>query len=250
MMSTRVWHSGMLNDPWSMSLNRSGSGSSFFEYCTSACIFSSRPIERNNLRTRSMDGGMPELVGALSMSSNLIMFRETNHQRKGEPNANEESDRYMGRRTQDWKRKLQRREWSDRRAVQFQLTLRERGGIESRRASRRGRGGLLQYGAERRARGKWNPRHEDRNDGSVHYSGGSRRLRHYHHEAQRAGQSAKHRQDEVRSDRATDQGRMPGLESIEGQRRSSARGEAALERRAHHWPGRPTRKRGRLSYRE
>src|ERR1700730_2790041 len=64
-----------------MSLNRSGSGSSFFEHWTSACIFSSRPIERNSLNTRSMDGGMPKLVGALSISCNLIMFRKTDHQR-------------------------------------------------------------------------------------------------------------------------------------------------------------------------
>src|ERR1700682_955487 len=106
-MSTRVWHSGTLNDPRSMSLNRSGSGSSFFEYWTSACIFSSRPIERNNLNTRSMDGGMPELVGALSISSNLIMFRETDHQRNGDPDANEKSDRHLGRRTQERKGKLQ-----------------------------------------------------------------------------------------------------------------------------------------------
>src|SRR6266853_291639 len=130
MMSTRVWHSGMLNDPWSMSLNRSGSGSSFFEYWTSACIFSSRPIERNSLNTRSIDGGMPELGGALSISSNLIMFRETDHQRNGEQDANQESDCHMGRRTQDRKGKLQGRERRDQRSIQLQLTVRERGRIE------------------------------------------------------------------------------------------------------------------------
>jgi hypothetical protein len=67
MMSTRVMHSGMLNAPRSRSLKRSGSGSSFFEYWTSACIFSSRPIERKSFSTRSMDGGMLDVSGAFSM---------------------------------------------------------------------------------------------------------------------------------------------------------------------------------------
>src|SRR6266436_4551965 len=113
MISTRVWHSGTLNAPRSRSLKRSGNGSSFFEYWTSACIFSSRPIDRNSFNTRSMDGGMPELVGALSISSNLIMFRETEHQRNGELDANQESDCHMGRRTQERKGKLQGRERRD-----------------------------------------------------------------------------------------------------------------------------------------
>src|SRR5204863_3715460 len=102
MMSTRVLHSGTLNAPRSRSLKRSGSGSSFFEYCTSACIFSSRPIERNSLNTRSIDGGIPDVVAALSMGENLINFREPDHQQhKGERNANQKSDRDVGRRTQE-----------------------------------------------------------------------------------------------------------------------------------------------------
>src|SRR6185436_2523495 len=86
MMSTRVWHSGTVNAPRSMSLKRSGSGSSFFEYCTSACIFSSRPIDRNSFSTRSIDGGMAELdvVETLSMRSiYLISFRGTVHHMHG-----------------------------------------------------------------------------------------------------------------------------------------------------------------------
>src|ERR1700693_5373942 len=131
MMSTRVMHSGMVNAPRSRSLKRSGNGSSFFEYWTSACIFSSRPIERNSLNTRSIDGGMPELVGALSITSNLIMFRETDYQCNGDPDANQESDRRMGRRTQDRKGKFQGRERRNQRSIQLQLAVRERSRIES-----------------------------------------------------------------------------------------------------------------------
>src|ERR1700674_2743601 len=218
----------MLNDPWSTSLNRSGSGSSFFEYWTSACIFSSRPIERNSLNTRSMDGGMPELGGALSISRNLIMFRETDHQLNGEVYADEESDRHMGRRTQKRKGELQGRKWRDQRSVQLQLTVRERSRIEPRRVARRGRSRLFQHGPQQRSGEERHACHEDRDDRGVHDSGCPRRLWHHHDEAKCPSDGAQNRQGEVRPDRAGNQRRVPGLESIEGQRRSPARGEIAL----------------------
>src|SRR5437868_10427961 len=67
--------------PRSRSLKRSGSASSFFEYWISACIFSSRPIERNTLNTRSIDGGTPEpvVLDTLSIRKNLINFRRPDH---------------------------------------------------------------------------------------------------------------------------------------------------------------------------
>src|SRR5690348_17941950 len=40
-----------------MSAYFAGTGSSFFAYCTSACIFSSRPIARNRRSTRSIASG-------------------------------------------------------------------------------------------------------------------------------------------------------------------------------------------------
>ena len=72
-------------------------------------------------------------------------------------------------------------------------------------------------------------RHQGRDDRGVHGSGSPRRLRHHHDEAQRAGDGAENRQGEIRPDRAGDQRRMPGLESIEGQRRPPARSETGLE---------------------
>src|SRR3954469_21634276 len=114
MISTRVWHSGTVKAPRSRSLNRSGNGSSFFEYCTSACIFSSRPIDRNNLSTRSIDGGIPEAGRALSIRGNLIKFRGRDHHMHGEKDANEKSDCDLGRRPENREGELQGREWLDR----------------------------------------------------------------------------------------------------------------------------------------
>src|SRR5204863_8466335 len=96
---------------------------------------------------------MPEVAAARSIEENLIKFRESDHrQRNGERNANQKSDGDVGRRAQERKGKLQRREWSDWRAVQLQLALRKRRRIESRRAARRRRSRLFQHGAERGTR--------------------------------------------------------------------------------------------------
>src|SRR5256714_3446562 len=99
MMSTRVMHSGMVNAPRSRSLKRSGNGSSFFEYCTSACIFSSRPIERNSFSTRSIEGGMPLPVvdGTLSILRNLIKFRAGDHHQHGEHGCQREKQLRPGK---------------------------------------------------------------------------------------------------------------------------------------------------------
>src|SRR6478672_720870 len=120
-----------------MSLKRSGNGSSFFEYCTNACIFSSRPIERNSLNTRSIDGGIPDAAGALSMRGNLITFRGPHHHEHGEKDANEKSDCSVGRWAESGQGIVQDRERRDRWPVQFHFAVREWGWVQSRRAARR-----------------------------------------------------------------------------------------------------------------
>src|SRR5215211_7172296 len=86
----------------------------------------------------------------------------------GVRNANEKVECKVGRRSQGRQRHVQGREWRDQRAVQLQLALRGRSGIESRRIAR-GRGsGMLQHGVGGESREKRNAANFDRNNSSVY----------------------------------------------------------------------------------
>src|ERR1700728_2985606 len=68
--STCVWHSGIAKSARSRFRNRSGTGSSFLEYCTSACIFSSRESPRKYWSVRTTDGG----TRAEDVSSAILQY--------------------------------------------------------------------------------------------------------------------------------------------------------------------------------